>query len=261
MSTDTLGPALDSRRVPAGPPHLDAHPPGAAPTSLWPCGWTCPRPQRGRPCRLLEPTPLAPALGDGFRGVSRPICAPLQASTASMWPSAPSWCPFRMWGHGGGAGSPAPPAPPPGSLPPFTTGAQSCGPVQGTRPGEHSSSAPCPGRGVAPRLPRESAPLDREATGCCQLSATTRAGPAREVGGAGEVQDPSLQTESSLGVNTPAGAVCAPGSHADLGGGRRASGCCAGHRRVVGSKGWAACSRAILQEMRGHYGAARLRPA
>lgn len=261
MSTDTLGPALDSRRVPSG-----ASPPGRPPP-------------RGRPHVSVAlrvdlpsasegpalPTPGAHASGPGAGGriprCEPPHLCPLAGQHGEHVAVSPELVSVQNVGTWGGAGSPAPPAPPPGSLPPFTTGAQSCGPVQGTRPGEHSSSAPCPGRGVAPRLPRESAPLDREATGCCQLSATTHAGPAREVGGAGGVQDPSLRTESSLGVNTPAGAVCAPGSHADLGGGRRASGCCAGHRRVVGSKGWAACSRAILQEMRGHYGAARLRPA
>lgn len=185
MSTDTLGPALDSRRVPSG-----ASPPGRPPP-------------RGRPHVSVAlrvdlpsasegpalPTPGAHASGPGAGGriprCEPPHLCPLAGQHGEHVAVSPELVSVQNVGTWGGAGSPAPPAPPPGSLPPFTTGAQSCGPVQGTRPGEHSSSAPCPGRGVAPRLPRESAPLDREATGCCQLSATTRAGPAREVGGAG----------------------------------------------------------------------------
>lgn len=135
MSTDILGPALDSRRVPSGASPPGRPPPRGSPTSPWPCGWTCPRPQRGRPCRLPEPTPLAPALGDGFRGVSRPICAPLQASTASMWPSAPSWCPFRMWGRGGVQEARPRPRPLLAACHPSPPGHRAAAPCRGPAPG------------------------------------------------------------------------------------------------------------------------------
>lgn len=261
MSTDTLGPALDSRRVPSG-----ASPPGRPPP-------------RGRPHVSVAlrvdlpsasegpalPTPGAHASGPGAGGriprCEPPHLCPLAGQHGEHVAVSPELVSVQNVGTWGGCRKPGPARAP--SWQPATLHHRGTelrpragDPPRGT---QLVRSVPRPRRG-SPFAPRER-PARPGGHGLLPAQCHHRAGPAREVRGAGGVQDPSLRTESSLGVNTPAGAVCAPGSHADLGGGRRASGCCAGHRRVVGSKGWVACSRAILQEMRRHYGAARLRPA
>lgn len=255
MSTDTLGPALDSRRVPSG-----ASPRGRPHVSVA---------LRVDPPSASEgpalPTPGAHASGPGAGGriprCEPPHLCPLAGQHGEHVAVSPELVSVQNVGTCGGVQEARPrPRPLLAACHPSPPGHRAAAPCRGPAPGNTARPLRAQAAAWLPVCPAR-APRQPGGHGLLPAQCHHRAGPAREVGGAGGVQDPSLRTESSLGVNTPARAVCAPGSHADLGGGRRASGCCAGHRRVVGSKGWAACSRAILQEMRGHYGAARLRPA
>lgn len=162
--------------------------------------------------------------------------------------------------------------PPPGSLPPTATGAQSYGPVPGPAPGllakpaPSGAARPLGARAAAARSLRGSTPGDQEVTVCCQLGAIASVGPAQGIGGralrprtVGSAARPSDRVAS--GSEHPCPGRLRPGLLRGLGGRAQGRGGLCRRRRAAGSKGWVACSCATLPEMRGHHGAARPLPA